>query len=67
MSRLVKEKLNPNTQVNFNKSPEVAYWSKKYNISQDILQRVFADNGYSISKTIAWCQANTNTQVQLRA
>lgn len=63
MSRLVKEKLNTNTQVNFNKSTEVAYWSKKYNISQDILQRVFADNGFSISKTISWCQANA----QLRA
>lgn len=63
MSRLVKEKLNSSTQVNFNKSTEVAYWSKKYNISQDILQRVFADTGYSISKTISWCQANS----QIRA
>ena len=43
MSRLVKEKLNANVQVNFNKSQEVAYWAKKYNISQEILQQVFAD------------------------
>jgi len=59
MSRLVKEKLNPNVQVNFNKSPEVAYWSKKYNISQDVLQKIFEGTGYSISKTITWCQANS--------
>ena len=56
MARLLtKEKLNSSTQVNFNKSPEIAYWSKKYNISQEILQQIFADSGYSISKTINYC------------
>jgi len=59
MARLItKEKLNSNVQVNFNKSSEVAYWSKKYNISQEILQQIFADSGYSISKTINYCMAH---------
>ncbi|HVX50082.1 MAG TPA: hypothetical protein VHB48_07985 [Chitinophagaceae bacterium] len=62
MSRTVKEKLTPNVQVNFNKSTEVAYWSKKYNISQQVLQRVFEDNGRSISQTIAWCVNHTKRQ-----
>jgi len=55
---MVKEKLNSNIQVNFNGSREVAYWSKKYNISQDILQKIFEDNGFSISKTINYCMAH---------
>lgn len=56
MSRIItKEKLNSNVQVNFNGSREIAYWSKKYNISQDILQKIFEDSGSSISKTIAYC------------
>jgi len=56
MPRIItKEKLNSNVQVNFNGSREVAYWSKKYNISQDILQKIFQDNGFSISKTINYC------------
>jgi hypothetical protein len=56
MSRIItKEKLNSSVQVNFNASREVAYWSKKYNISQDILQRIFEESGYSISKTINYC------------
>ncbi len=60
MSRiLVKEKLNSSVQVNFNGSREVAYWSKKYNISQDILQRIFEDNGFSISKTINYCMEHS--------
>jgi hypothetical protein len=59
MARLItKEKLNNNVQVNFNKSAEVAYWSKKYNISQEILQQIFEDSGYSISKTINYCVAH---------
>ncbi len=56
---IAKEKLNSNIQVNFNKSPEVAYWSKKYNISQDILQKIFEESGFSISKTINYCLSHT--------
>jgi hypothetical protein len=63
MSRVAKEKLNTNVQVNFNKSQEVAYWSKKYNISQEVLQKIFEGTGYSISKTISWCVS----QAQQRA
>ena len=62
MSRFIKEKLNPDVQVNFNKSQEVAYWAKKYNISQEILQKVFEDSGYSISKTISWCLNHSRQQ-----
>lgn len=60
MSRIAtKEKLNENIQVNFNGSREIAYWSKKYNISQDILQKIFADTGFSISKTINYCMEHS--------
>jgi len=60
MARIIaKEKLNSNVQVNFNGSREIAYWSKKYNISQDILQKIFEDSGYSISKTINYCLSHT--------
>ena len=56
MARIAtKEKLNANVQVNFNGSREIAYWSKKYNISQEILQQIFQNNGFSISKTINYC------------
>jgi len=56
MSRIpTKEKLNSNVQVNFNGSTEIAYWSKKYNISQSLLQQIFQDNGFSMSKTIHYC------------
>ncbi len=47
-----KEKLSENVQVNFNHSKEVAYWSKKYNISPLVFQKAFEESGYSISKTL---------------
>jgi hypothetical protein len=51
-----KEKLNENVQVNFNHSKEIAYWSKKYNISPATFQKVFEQSGYSISKTLQLLQ-----------
>ncbi|MBV9961154.1 MAG: DUF3606 domain-containing protein [Parafilimonas sp.] len=47
-----KEKLNPSVQVNFNHSKEVAYWSKKYNVTPLVFQKAFEESGYSISKTL---------------
>jgi len=49
---LVKEKLSENIQVNFNHSKEIAYWSKKYNISPATFQKAFEEAGYSITKTL---------------
>ena len=49
---LTKEKLNENVQVNFNHSKEIAYWSKKYNVSPVMFQKAFEQSGYSISKTL---------------
>jgi hypothetical protein len=45
-----------NTQVNFNASPEIMYWAKKYNTSQAEIQQLFAETGYSIAKTLAALQ-----------
>ena len=45
-----------NTQVNFNASPEIVYWAKKYNTSQAEIQELFAASGYSISKMISTLQ-----------
>ena len=54
---IAKEKLNDNTQVNFNHSKEVIYWSAKYNISQVVFQKAFEESGYSISKTLQLLQS----------
>ncbi|MES2332486.1 MAG: hypothetical protein V4539_22965 [Bacteroidota bacterium] len=54
-------KLNStNTQVNFNASSEIEYWAKKYNTSVAEIQEIFQECDYSISKTIARLQANSN-------
>lgn len=56
MAHFTREvKLNDNTQVNFNQSREIAYWAKKFNMSQEAFQQIFQDNNYSISKTLAAC------------
>ena len=52
----IKEKLNENVQVNFNHSKEIAYWSRKYNISPFMFQQAFQQSGYSISKTLQLLQ-----------
>ena len=57
-----KEKLNDNTQVNFNHSKEIIYWSAKFNISPEVFQKAFVENGYSISKTLSYCHTNYATQ-----
>jgi hypothetical protein len=41
-----------NSETNFNRSKEIAYWSKKYNIDPDIFQKLFQQSEYSISKTL---------------
>jgi hypothetical protein len=48
-----------NTQVNFNASREVMYWAKKYNTSQQEIQQLFEQTGYSISKTLELLQQRT--------
>jgi hypothetical protein len=50
---------NNNTQVNFNASQEIVYWSKKYNTSQEEIQEIFKETGYSIYKTIQRLQEKT--------
>jgi hypothetical protein len=58
MAHFTREvKLNENTQVNFNQSREIAYWAKKFNMSQEAFQQVFQDNNFSITKTLAACTA----------
>ena len=48
-----------NTQVNFNASREVMYWAKKYNTSQQEIQQLFEQTGFSISKTLSLLQQRT--------
>jgi uncharacterized protein DUF3606 len=55
---ILKEKISDNVQVNFNHSKEIAYWSKKYNISPSTFQKAFEQSGYSIPKTLKILQAN---------
>ncbi|MEO8173741.1 MAG: hypothetical protein ABI581_11685 [Sediminibacterium sp.] len=49
-----------NTQVNFNASTEIEYWARKYHTSPHDIQEIFKECGYSISKTIARLQQNSN-------
>ena len=51
----IKEKISENVQVNFNHSKEIAYWSKKYNISPKTFQKTFEQSGHSIPKTLQIC------------
>ena len=62
MANVVKEKLSDDVQVNFSHSKEIAYWAKKYNIPPHLFQRVFNESGNSISKTLAFCNQNFNSQ-----
>lgn len=47
-----KAKIGSNIQQNFNSSPEINAWSKKYNTPVDEIQKIFEDSGNSISKTL---------------
>jgi len=47
-----KTKIGSNIQQNFNSSAEINTWSKKYNIPIDEIQKIFANSGNSISKTL---------------
>lgn len=47
-----KEKIGSNIQHNFNNSAEINAWSKKYNTPIDEIQKIFTENGNSISKTL---------------
>jgi len=53
---LIKEKLNESVQVNFNHSKEVAYWSKKYNVTPAAFQKAFEQSGHSIPKALQLLQ-----------
>jgi hypothetical protein len=59
IKRIAKINSN-NTQVNFNASAEIEYWANKYNTSVEEIQEIFKECGYSISKTIARLQQNSN-------
>lgn len=61
MTRRVAKMNSSNTQVNFNASTEIGYWAKKYNTSLEEIQEIFAETGYSISKTIARLQEKFKT------
>lgn len=52
MSKAHKAKLNKDIRVNFNTSSEIAYWSKKLQVSKEKLQLTFERFGYSMSETI---------------
>jgi hypothetical protein len=47
-----KEKIGSNIHVNFNNSPEINSWSRKYNIPIDEIRQIFESTGNSISKTL---------------
>ncbi|MES2374022.1 MAG: hypothetical protein V4557_15685 [Bacteroidota bacterium] len=47
-----KEKIGSNIHQNFNTSPEIQAWSKKYNTSIDEIEQIFKRSGSSISKTL---------------
>jgi hypothetical protein len=47
-----KEKIGSNIHQNFNTSPEMQAWSKKYNTSIAEIQVIFEESGKSISKTL---------------
>ncbi len=47
-----KEKIGSNIQRNFNSSPEINAWSKKYNTPVEEIHQIFAQSGNSISKTL---------------
>ena len=47
-----KEKIGSNIHQNFNTSPEMQAWSKKYNTPIIEIQAIFEESGKSISKTL---------------
>jgi hypothetical protein len=47
-----KEKIGSNIYQNFNTSPEMQSWSKKYNTPIAEIQAIFEQSGKSISKTL---------------
>jgi hypothetical protein len=47
-----KEKLGNNTHQNFNVSPEIKAWSKRYNTPIAEIEQMFAASGNSIAKTL---------------
>ena len=61
MANFAKEqKTSANTQTNFNRSEEIAYWAKKYNVEPVIFQQIFQETGYSVSKTLAIINKKNN-------
>ncbi len=47
-----KEKVGSNIHQNFNVSPEIQAWSKKYNTPINEIQQLFQESGNSIAKTL---------------
>lgn len=47
-----KARIGSNIHQNFNSSPEIIAWSKKYNTPINEIQKIFASTGNSISKTL---------------
>ncbi len=56
VKRIAKVSQN-STKVNFQASPEIGYWAKKYNTSLEEIQVIFQENGYSMAKTLAALQS----------
>ncbi|MCW3087454.1 MAG: hypothetical protein JWQ78_840 [Sediminibacterium sp.] len=54
MSNRLKEKNPVNRQ--FDASPEILYWARKYQTSPKEIEQIFRDCNYSIAKTIAVLQ-----------
>ena len=55
-----KEKIGSNIQQNFNVSPEIQAWSKKYNLSVGQIQQLFEASGNSIAKTLEQLRMKQN-------
>lgn len=47
---------NYDPRHNFNASPEISYWAKKYNTDPEKIREIFAASNFSISKTLAYLQ-----------
>lgn len=56
MKKRTEDAQRRSTRQNFQVSPEISYWSKKYNVSATKIEAMFAECDYSITRTIAMLQ-----------
>lgn len=56
MKKRTEDTQRRTTRQNFQVSPEITYWSKKYNVPATKIEAMFADCDYSITRTIALLQ-----------